>query len=144
MFVQIIDDVIVKNHFLSHVGVGIHKRIETFFQNPLGGVRHNRQIHKTLEFRLLDQLYRAFADVHGNVADALEILHNLERRCDKSEVARDRLFECQDFVAQVVDFNLKRVQFIITFDHFVRQRRPPIDKSSNRIRNHDLGFVAHQ
>ena len=57
---------------------------------------------------LLNQLQRAFGDIHRDIADALEILDDLERRRNESQIARTAA-RARDFITQIVDLDLEPV-----------------------------------
>jgi hypothetical protein len=69
-----------------------------------------------LQLRLFDQFHRALTNVDGDIADALQILHDFQSSRDKSQIAGDGLLESQEFIAQVIDFEFELIYFIVGGD----------------------------
>ena len=102
------------------------------------------KVDQPLQLRLLDQLCRAFGDVDGDVTDPLDVPDDLQRRRDEAQIARHGLFEGQNLVAEVVDFEFKLVERVVALDDFFGQRRTPFHERADRIGDHLLGVMTHQ
>jgi hypothetical protein len=76
LFIEVIDYVVIGDDFFGKLRIRIHECIETFLENLLRRIRHDRQIDQAFEFRFLNQLPSAFRDVYRNVANAFDVLHN--------------------------------------------------------------------
>jgi len=133
LFVEVIEDVVIKYYLFCKLRIGIDERIEAFFKDLLRCFRHDRQIDQPFEFRFLDQFRRSLADINGNIADALDVFDNFHGRRNKAQVACDRLFEREDLVAQLIDFNFQLVDLIIPADDFFGETRTPFDQRADRI-----------
>src|SRR6185503_16168585 len=100
LFVQAIHNTVIVDDSLSELGIRVHKGIQTLLQNPLSGIGHQGKVHKTLQLRLLDQLDRALGNVHADVADAFDVLHNLQGGCDESQIACNGLLEGKNLITK--------------------------------------------
>src|SRR5215469_18038780 len=133
LFVQIVHDIVVEDNLFGEFRIRIHERIEALFQNLLRSIGHDGKIDEPLELWLVNQFHGAFGNVHSDVADALDVLHDLQRRRYKPQVASDRLFECEHFVAQIVDFDLQPVDLIVPGDYFFGKAGTALYERADRI-----------
>ena len=77
------------------------------------------------------------------IADALEIVRDLERRGDEAQVAGERLLERQQAQAVLVDGDLHAVDRAIVGEHLVRQRRVAPLQRLDGFLDDALGAAAH-
>ena len=66
---------------------------------------------------------RALADVHGQIADALEVGDHLERERDEAQVGRHGLPLGQDDQTQLVGLDLDLVDLVVVLDGAPREDR---------------------
>src|SRR5215469_6473178 len=87
LFVQIVHDIVVEDNLFGEFRIRIHECIQALFQDLLRSLAHDGKIDEAFELGLVNQFHRAFGDVHGDVADALDILNNLQSRRDKPQIS---------------------------------------------------------
>ena len=63
---------------------------------------------------------RALRDVHRVIADALEIVRDLDRADDEAKVARHRLLQREQRDRALLDLDLERVELRVAGDHRLR------------------------
>ena len=66
-----------------------------------------------MTFGLVGEPDRALGDVHGVIADALQIVRHLDRPDDESKVARHRLLKREQLDRCLLDLELERCQLRI-------------------------------
>ena len=75
---------------------------------------------------------RRLADIDGEVADALQVGVDLERRDDRSQIDRDRLIQRDEREASLVDFDLKVVDARIAANHVSQRLVVSFDEAPHR------------
>ena len=73
-----------------------------------------------LDRRMVRVALGRFRDVHGEVADALEVGVDLHRRDNRPQVGGHRLVERQQRKAPVVDFDVQLVDRLVAAHHPAR------------------------
>ena len=106
--------------------------------------RHVGQVDVRLERRLVVQLEHALADVDAEVADALEVGHQLERDGDEAQVGGDRLAARQDAQAQLVDLDLQPVDLAVDCDRLLGELAVALDERADAAVDHLLDLGAHE
>ncbi len=144
LLVLIVDVLILLNDFFRKIGVGIHKGIETFLQNPLSRFGHDRQCDQFLQLGFLNQLARSLRNVDGDVPDALNVANNLQSGSNGPKVARHGLLQSEYLIAERIDLDLELIQRIVSADHFFAKTRPALAKCPHGVGNHLLGLMTHE
>ena len=75
----------------------------------------------------------ALRDVHGLVADALEVGVHLDDRTHQPQVGRDRILQREELDAQVVDLELELVDRGIAGGHLDRQIGLALEQGRHRV-----------
>jgi hypothetical protein len=89
--------------------VALHERVERLAELRLGEVGQGREVVQGPERRRLGEIPRALGDVHGQIAHALQVGHDLQGGGDEAEVARRRLAQREQAPAGAVDLHLQPV-----------------------------------
>ena len=92
-------------------------------------VGHARDVDERLELRLAVQLEGALADVHGHVADALQVGGDLEAGGDEAQIARRRLVQGQQAEAELVDLDVHAVDGVVALDGHVGELVVAVDRA---------------
>ena len=71
--------------------------------------------------RRFEQAQRGLGDVHGLVADALEVGAHLHGRGDEAQVGRHGLLQGEHLQTAVVDLDLEAIHRGVAFDHGLRE-----------------------
>src|SRR5262245_49747251 len=85
----------------------------------------------------------SFRDVDREVADALEIGVDLDRRHDRAKVGGHRLVERQQLETAAVDFDVKLVDWLVAAEHGFDQIDVTAHKSVDRRANAFFRQTAH-
>ena len=83
---------------------------------PCTMVGHARHVDPRLQRRVLREVDRALADVHREVADALEVGDHLQRERDEAQVGGHRLALREDHEAQLVGLDLGAIDLLVGVD----------------------------
>ena len=86
---------------------------------------------------------RGFGDVDREVADALEIRVDLDRRHDRAKVDRHRLVQREQLEAAVVDLDVELIDRLIPREDAVHARGVALDERPHRRADAILGEAAH-
>jgi hypothetical protein len=104
---------------------------------------HARQIHVRLDAGMAKDAQGALRNVHGLIADALEIIVNAGNREDEAQVGGHELVESEELNDAVVDFELKFVDSVFFIKDPLGELFIGIEDRVNRLMNGALGEAAH-
>jgi hypothetical protein len=85
----------------------------------------------------------ALRNVHGLIADALEIIVNAGNREDEAQVGGHELVESEELNDAVVDFELKLVDGVFFIEDTLGELFIGIEDGVNRLMDGALGEAAH-
>ena len=85
----------------------------------------------------------ALGDVLGEIADALDVARDADRRDRLAQVDGERLAPRDGQDRVLLDLPLEHVEAGVGGDHRLRQRRVAAHERSDRIDEHLLGDAAH-
>ena len=91
----------------------------------------------------MHQRQRAFGDVHGQVADTLEIGVDLERGGQEAQIAGDRLPERQRTRYQAVNLHFHLVDLRLIANHLLGDFPVLVDQGANATVNRGFHQPAH-
>ena len=91
---------------MSLVDVGV----ERVAQHRLRDVGHSRDVDQLLDGWMRRVALRGLGDVHGEIADALEIGVDLDRSHHGAQIRGDRLVQGQELQAPIVDLDVQSVE----------------------------------
>ena len=136
--VERVEQVVVLDDGLRLFHVGVDERIQRLAHLRLAELRQPRQIVHRAQGRRLVQVDGALGDVHGQVADALEVDDDLEGGGDEAQVAGGGLAQREDAAAALVHLQLEQVDLAIGTDHFLGELGVALGERAHALR--DLGF----
>jgi hypothetical protein len=82
-------------------------------------------------------------NIHGQVADPLEVGVDLDGRDNRAQVRGHRLMQRQQHEAAVVDFDVQRVERPVAPHHALEQRPIPLDEPLDRKAHLLFSEAAH-
>src|SRR6266700_6044119 len=88
------------------LGILLHECVQGLSNHRLHQVRHMRNIDDRVQDGLVHQGERPLRDIYGEIAHALEVAVDLDRRGYKAQVSRDRLVESKKPGGLLVDLDL--------------------------------------
>jgi hypothetical protein len=109
----------------------------------LGDLRHARDVDQLLDRGVREVAQRRLGDVDRQIADALEIGVDLDRRQDDAQVDRHRLVQRQQLDAAAVDLDVQLVDRRVAGEHLVDERPIAVDEAGDRRAHALLGEAAH-
>jgi hypothetical protein len=120
-FFQLVDLVIGGTDGTAKLAVGAHERAQGIAKHLAGALRHDRDLrrwtHDPPRLSGADQAQRRLGDVHGVIADPLEIAGDLDRADDEPKIARHRLLKSEERHGEVFDLDLELVDLVIRLEH---------------------------
>ena len=84
------------------------------------------------------------SNVHGQIADPLEIGVDLDGRHDDAEIRRHRLMQREQLEAAIIDFDMKVVDRLVARGDRVESVRVPVHETVHRFPHPFLGEAAHR
>jgi hypothetical protein len=139
-----IDGLVAVDDLVSFDGIAGHERIECVVHHALRGVRHARDLIVRILRAIRTELGDPLADVDPQIANALEIGDELERRGNEAQIGRDRLATCQDLQSQLVDLELQLIDVAIQLDRALRQLDAALEIGAHGEGQHLFYARAHQ
>ena len=124
----------------GQVGVPLDEGVEGVPGHGLGDLGHPRDVDEGLERCLGQDLDDVLGDVHGLIADPLEVVVDLEGRGDEPEIRRRRLLQGQERDAAVVDLDLEVVDLLVRCDHDLGLVEAAVDEGADR----SVGVLLHE
>ena len=108
LLVELIDRIVRAADRERQLLVLAHEGIQAPVQHAAREIRHAGQVDRGLDRQLDGQLLCSLGDVLGEVADALEVGGDLQRRGDEPEVARGRLMQREQLDREIVERSLRQ------------------------------------
>ena len=100
----------------------MHQCVEHLLEDAPRAIGDHRQAGRHRHRVLVGQLYGALGDVGGEVADALQLVVDLDDGDDEAQVAGHRLVQRQQLEALLLDLDLDLVDLHVGGDHLARLR----------------------
>ena len=91
--------------------------------------------------RLPGELLHRLGDVDGMIADALDVVGDLQRGGEHAEVARHRLLQGEEVDDLLLDLHLERVDLAVSRDHGARLLGGAFEQRFHREVECFLGFT---
>ena len=128
---QQVQFVVAGEHALGERHVAADVGVERVAQHFLRDERHARNVDELLDRRMLQVAGGRLGDVHGQVAHALEVAVDLDRRHDGAQVGRHRLLERQQLEAAVVDLDVELIDVAVAGQHLLEQAEVALDQAAD-------------
>jgi hypothetical protein len=116
---QGVEDVVPLEHGLGQADVAGDEGIDGPVQHRLGDFGHPRQHRLLADGAVIDVAARRLGDVHGEIADPLQVGVDLDRGDDDAQVDGYRLLQRQQFEGAIVDRHLAGVDVAVPDGHLV-------------------------
>ena len=116
LLVEVVDGCIHPADPVGQLAVLPHEGVEAAADHLPGDLGHTRQVDVGLELRHLIELENFLGDVHGHVADPLQMSVDLDGCRDEPQVPGDRLPQGQQAYALLLDLRVELVDLGIPFD----------------------------
>ena len=126
--VELIDLFVILADLESEARVLAHESVQAFAGHSLGDTGHARDIDIGFELWLLVKLQGSLAGVNGHVADPFEIGGDFQTRRDEAQILSCRLMQGEQTNAQIVDFHVQTIYFVVALDDDLRQLGIAVDQ----------------
>jgi hypothetical protein len=139
----VIDLIVHSENFLCEVNVAANDCVQGVANHFFGNFAHSRQIDVRLHARVAEYADTGLRDVHGLIADALEIVVDARDGEDEAKVGGHQLMEREYLDDAVVDFELKLVDLIFFVKNALGELFVGIQNAVNRLMDGALCERAH-
>jgi len=129
--------------FLREVDVAADDGVESVADHFFGKLAHTREIDVGLDAGMAEDALRGLRDVHGLVADALEVVVDARNGQDKAEIDGHQLMKGQQLDDAVIDFDLQFVDGIFFIENALGKLFVGFQDRMDGLMDGALGEAAH-
>jgi hypothetical protein len=146
--VKIINDKVTVHDTASERRVRGEKRIQAVRNHNACYLKHFGETYRPKQGGMAGEGFNAFGDIHGDVADALQLCIDAQRGHQQPQITGNRLVQGKDAVTQGINLIVKVIDDAILADDFLRNGKVPFEESMGGgielpvdQRTHDHQFV---
>jgi hypothetical protein len=139
----VIDLIVHGENFLGELDVAADDGVESVADHFFGEFGHAWEIDVRLHAWVAKDAEAALRDVHGLIADALEVVVDARDGEDEAEVGGHQLMEREELDDAVVDFELKLVDLIFFVENALGELFVGVENAVDGLVDGALGERAH-
>ncbi len=139
----VVHAVIGGEDFLREVDVTANDGVESVADHFFGELAHARQVDVRLYARVAKDAQGSLGDIHGLIADALEIDVNARNGQRKTEIHGHELVQGEKLNDAIVDFQLELVDGVFFLEDAPGERLIGFQDSADGLVDGTLGEAAH-